>query len=205
MQKAPFGPDAPRIGDFVLASTSPRRRELLAAAGYRFDVHAVEVDESQLEGENAREYVERVAKAKARNAVDDALTLGADTVVVHEGSVLGKPGTVAEATTMLKTLRGRDHRVLTGWALSRRGEIVASGVVVTEVTFRRLSNDEVDAYVATGEPMDRAGAYAIQGGAGHFVAQMGGSFSNVMGLPMETVAVALAELGIYPATSPPPI
>lgn len=181
----------------ILASTSPRRRQLLTEAGYSFDVHLVDVDETQLEGELPRAYVERVAADKA-GTVDapNAVGLGADTVVVNDGAVLGKPTDAAEAAEMLGALSGGTHQVLSGWACSRAGKILTSGVEATKVTFRSLAAAEIADYVATGEPLDRAGAYAIQGGAGAFVAAIEGSYTNVMGLPMEAVSAALADLGI---------
>ncbi len=186
--------------DLILASTSPRRRQLLAEAGYTFDVHLVDVDETQLDGESPRTYVLRVSADKARNIeAPDAVSLGADTVVVDGGVVLGKPADAAMAAEMLNALSDGTHEVLSGWACSRGGEIVASGVELTEVTFRALSAAEIAAYIATGEPLDRAGAYAIQGGAGGFVTAIAGSYTNVMGLPMEAVAHALTDLGISPS------
>jgi septum formation protein len=185
--------------DLVLASTSPRRRQLLAEAGYIFDVYMVDVDETQFAGELPRAYVERVAADKARNVgAPNAVSLGADTVVVDGGAVLGKPADATMAEEMLNALSGGTHQVLSGWACSRGGEIVASGVELTEVTFRPLAAAEIAAYIATGEPMDRAGAYAIQGGAGGFVSAVEGSYTNVMGLPMEAVSAALADLGVKP-------
>jgi septum formation protein len=183
----------------ILASTSARRRQLLTAAGYRFDINPVYVDETQLDGESPRAYVARVAADKARDGgASDAVSLGADTVVVDDGAVLGKPADAIVAAEMLSALSGGTHDVLSGWACSRAGEILAWGLEVTEVTFRPLAADEIAAYIATGEPLDRAGAYAIQGGAGAFVAAIDGSYTNVMGLPMEAVSAALADLGIEP-------
>ncbi len=181
----------------TLASGSPRRHRLLVEAGYPHEIVAPDVDETQHEGETAEAYVGRLSRAKALAVGDtDAFTLGADTVVVDDGVVLGKPRTPQEADDMLRSLSGGTHRVLTGWAVSRRGEIVASGIGTTEVSFRRLSQGEISGYIATGEPMDRAGAYAIQSGAGPFVASIVGSFTNVMGLPMEAVTAAFTELGM---------
>lgn len=183
----------------ILASTSARRHQLLTEAGYTFEVAPVEVDETRIDGESPRAYVARVAADKARRGgAPDALSLGADTVVVDRGTVLGKPADADIAAEMLGDLSGGTHQVLSGWACIRAGEIVASGVEVTEVTFRPLSGDEIAAYIATGEPLDRAGAYAIQGGAGAFVAAVDGSYTNVMGLPMEAVSAALTVLGVEP-------
>ena len=183
----------------ILASTSARRRQLLSEAGYTFDINPVTVDETQLDNESPRAYVARVAAEKARDGgVSGAVSIGADTVVVVDGTVLGKPADAVVAAKMLNALSGGTHHVLSGWACSHAGNIVASGVEVTKVTFRSVAADEIGAYIATGEPLDRAGAYAIQGGAGEFVAAIDGSYTNVMGLPMEAVSAALADLGIRP-------
>lgn len=173
---------------------------MLSEAGYTFDVHLVDVDETQLAGESPRGYVARVAANKARNVDDpNAVSLGADTIVVDGGAVLGKPADAAHAAEMLNALSGGTHEVLSGWACSKGGEILVSGIEATAVTFRPLAAAEIAAYIATGEPLDRAGAYAIQGGAAGFVEAMVGSYTNVMGLPMEAVSEALADLGITPA------
>lgn len=172
---------------------------MLVAAGYRFDIVAGGVDETPLPGEAAWDYAARIARAKSQSfAAADAISLGADTIVVHDSELMGKPAGAPGAIAMLEKLSGSTHEVMTGWALSRDGDVLLDGVEVTEVTFRTLSPDDISTYVATGEPMDRAGAYAIQGGAGTFVEQIDGSFDNVAGLPMEVVASALAELGILP-------
>lgn len=191
--------DNRRNRGLVLASGSPRRRRLLTEANYEMDVVNPDVDETRLDGEDAESYVRRVSRAKALVAGGgEAMSLGADTVVVLDEAILGKPTTAADAAVMLRSLSGRSHRVLTGWALMRRGELAAAGVGTTNVTFRDLSAGEIAEYIATGEPMDRAGAYAIQGGAGPFVASITGSFTNVVGLPMEAVTDALADLGCHP-------
>lgn len=184
---------------FVLASSSPRRHQLLEEAGYRFDAVVPGVDESLRPGEAPYDYALRIARDKALKVAEgDAIALGADTVVVYAGRAMGKPVDVAEAVAMLRLLSGQPHEVMSGWALAGPNGIVASGVEITEVEFRELSAAEIDDYIASDEPMDRAGAYAIQGGAGAFVAAMAGSFSNVMGLPMEAVSVALAAAGVFP-------
>jgi len=171
----------------VLASASPRRRELLAAAGIDVVVDAVDVDETRLAAEAPAAYVERVARLKA--AAGGAkhpgdLVIAADTAVVLGDEVLGKPADAADAARMLRRLSGRDHEVLTGVAVVRQGRAEAF-VERTVVTFAPLSEADVDAYVATGEPLDKAGAYAIQGGAARFVTGIQGSYSNGVGLPME--------------------
>ncbi len=160
----------------ILASASPRRADLLTAAGVSFEVRAVEVDERPSDGETAVDYVVRVAAEKARAcpAARDAVVLAADTVVVVDGSILGKPADDADAARMLRLLSGRGHDVLTGVAV-RRGGSVAVAVESTAVTFSPLSAADVAWYVASGEPMDKAGAYAIQGLASRFVERVAGS------------------------------
>jgi septum formation protein len=183
------------IPPLILASASPRRADLLAAAGIRFSTRPVEVDERPLDGELPPGYVLRVARDKARvgaRSFDD-LVLAADTVVVIDGLILGKPTDDADAARMLRRLSGRIHQVLTGVALQRRDREVAS-VETTSVTFESLSMDEIDWYVASGEPRDKAGAYAVQGLASRFVTRIDGSYSNVVGLPVARVYRMVAEL-----------
>lgn len=185
----------PATPTFVLASASPRRQELLTAAGYRFEVVTADVDEALREGETADLYVARLAQAKARAVLagrPGALVLGADTTVVVDGVVLAKPAGAADAARMLGLLQGRAHTVLTGVAL------VASGwsrveVAATTVWFAAMTSAEIDGYVASGEPMDKAGAYAVQGRAARFVTRIEGSYSNVVGLPVALVHALLAE------------
>ncbi|MCA1816828.1 MAG: Maf family protein [Acidobacteria bacterium] len=175
----------------VLASSSPRRAEILRAVGWEFEAVAADVDESPGEGESAREYVERLAREKAE-AVAGArlfgLVLGADTTVVADGGILAKPEDDEDARRMLRALRGRWHEVLTGVALVRAEE---SRVVVaherTRVKFAEMSDAEVDWYVATGEPRDKAGAYAVQGRAALFIEAVEGDYWNVVGLPVRLV------------------
>ena len=179
----------------VLASASPRRQYLLRSAGIGFEVVVPHDDEpDRLPDEDCEEYARRAATAKAQAValrMPGRPVLGADTVVVLEGEVLGKPADADEAERMLRRLSGRTHRVCTGVALARGGAdgnvAVTSLVVVTEVTFRALGEGEIAAYVATGEPLDKAGAYGIQGLGGKLVAGYSGSFTNVVGLPMEAV------------------
>ena len=183
----------------VLASSSPRRAELLQAAGLPFVVQAANVDESRLGDEPPELYVRRLALAKAAavaGGVDaGALVLGADTVVVVDAVSLGKPADAAEATAMLKRLAGRSHAVLTGVALVRDGAPVAQEVAATRVTFAPMSDAEIAWYVATPEPYDKAGAYAVQGLASRFVTGIDGSYSNVVGLPVELVYRLLIAAG----------
>ncbi len=181
----------------VLASRSPRRAELLVAAGLRFDIVPVEVDETRRSAEPAHVYVARLALAKADRAREQAegrLILGADTTVVIDGQVLGKPADALEAASMLGRLSGRTHEVLTGVALVN-GTWNSARVETTRVTFLELTAAEIDWYVATGEPMDKAGAYAVQGLASRFVTSIEGSYSNVVGLPIAAVYALLRSTG----------
>ena len=182
----------------VLASGSQRRRELLAAAGFSFDVTPVDVDETLQPDEDATSYVTRLARAKALAAAPshaDRVVIGADTAVVVDGEVLGKPRGAEDATRMLRLLSGRAHEVLTGIAVFARGRIL-SAVERTTVWFAPLSDSEISWYVASGEPLDKAGAYAIQALASRFVPRIDGSYTNVVGLPVSTVVELLAKLGI---------
>jgi septum formation protein len=189
----------------VLASQSPRRRELLASVGLPVVVRPAGADESVRPGEAPGAYVLRVARDKAE-AVPSApgeLVLAADTAVVLDGAILGKPADDAEARHMLRSLSGRTHVVLTGvhvraapapGAPPREG----SELVSTAVRFRDLTGPEIDWYVATGEPADKAGAYAVQGIGGAFVAGVAGSVTNVVGLPLAETLALLARLGLQP-------
>jgi septum formation protein len=169
----------------VLASRSPRRAELLRAAGIEFAVRSVEIDETPRPGEFPREYVERLAEEKARaiSAQDDEVVLAADTTVVLGVEIMGKPVDAADATRMLRALAGQRHQVITGVFL-KRGPLVAGGVASTDVWMASMSDAEIADYVASGEPMDKAGAYAIQGFASRFIERIDGSYSNVVGLPI---------------------
>ena len=174
---------------FVLASSSPRRAELLAAAGFAFEVDHADIDETPLAGEPADRYVMRLAEGKARAVAarfPDRAVLGADTTVVVDGDILGKPADAAEAAAMLRRLQGRAHEVLTGVALvAPAGALVE--LATTRVWFAPMTDEEIAAYVATGEPMDKAGAYGIQGWAARHVSRVEGSYSNVVGLPVAVV------------------
>ncbi len=164
-------------------------------------IRPADVDESMVEGESSRAHVARLARTKAEavaggaDIAADDLIVGADTVVVLGSEVLGKPADAGDAARMLRRLSGATHRVLTGVHVLR-GERSASAVETTEVQFRSLSDDEVEAYVATGEPLDKAGAYAIQGAGGMFVTGIVGSDTNVVGLPLATVVALAAEVGV---------
>jgi septum formation protein len=180
----------------VLASQSPRRSEILRQAGIPFVVRAVEVDETPQAGEGARAYVERLARAKAlaTQAAPGETVLAADTTVTIDGALLGKPADAADARRMLSLLSGRRHEVLTGICL-RRGDSTISDCSITAVWFHPLSGEEIDQYVASGEPDGKAGAYAIQGLASKFVARIEGCYFNVMGLPVSMIYRQLARLG----------
>jgi len=183
--------------DLILASASPRRAELLRAAGIPFRIQPVRVNEDPRPGEPPDSYVERVAVDKVRALVcrdSDTLILAADTTVVAGGSILGKPGDDADAVRMLGMLSGCDHEVLTGIAL-RRGPELLTHVERTGVRFLQISPEEIAWYVASGEPRGKAGAYAIQGLASRFVEHITGSYSNVVGLPVAEVYRLLCRLG----------
>lgn len=182
---------------FVLASASPRRIELLTLAGYTFEVCPTDTDETPDPGEMPTEYVQRVAvaKAKAIPISEPALILGADTTVVLDGQLLGKPADAADAAHMLRRLSGRQHEVLTGVALRRTpDEQCLVTCERTVVTFDVLSEDWIAGYVASGEPFGKAGAYAIQGRAGTRITHIEGNYQNVVGLPITTVNRLLAAL-----------
>ena len=171
-----------------LASQSPRRAEILRQAGIPFTVRAAAVDETPLESEAPMDYVARLAEAKARaiRAAADEIVLSADTTVVIDGQILGKPADEGDARRMLGLLSGRRHEVITGICLMR-GEERVTDTAVTEVWFTTLSEEEIAAYAATGEPLDKAGAYAIQGLASKYIDKIHGCYFNVVGLPVSMV------------------
>jgi septum formation protein len=183
----------------VLASSSPRRQELLRNGGFDFQVVPSRVEEVFSADHDPAAVVERLALHKAEEVAQrikekDAVVLGADTVVVVDGAALGKPGTPREAAAMLERLSGREHQVITGVALVDPGSARrAIAHEVTRVFFRPLSQKEIADYVASGEPVDKAGAYAIQGRAGRFVTRLEGCYFNVMGLPVALVDRLLRE------------
>jgi septum formation protein len=183
----------------VLASGSPRRRELLTLLGLPFDVVPPDVDESVHPGEPPVDLVRRLAldKAQAIGGSDaaDVVVLAADTIVELAGEILGKPADADDARRMLRALAGHTHRVHTGVAVRCNGETVCE-VVTTAVTMATMSDAAIEWYLATGEPIDKAGAYAIQGAGGAFVAAIEGSASNVVGLPLTTVVELLGRQGV---------
>ncbi len=177
----------------TLASRSPRRKELLAQLGFALDVRPAETDETPLPGERSEAYVRRVAREKAR-AIDGETVLAADTTVVLDDVILGKPRDAEDARRMLRALAGRRHDVLTGVCV-RRGAREETIAVSTGVELLPMTDAQIAWYVATSEPLDKAGAYAVQGIAGAFVAQVQGSISNVVGLPLAETLALLARLG----------
>jgi septum formation protein len=183
----------------VLASASPRRADLLREAGIAFQVVPAHIDEATRPQEPAEAYVERLARDKAaavQRQLPGAFVLGADTTVVAGDEILAKPLEAGDAARMLRLLSGRSHRVLTGVCLLGPSSFLRAAVVSTVVAFARLSETDITWYVGTGEPLDKAGAYAVQGGASRFVQRIDGSFSNVVGLPMELVRAWCREAGI---------
>ena len=179
----------------ILASQSPRRRELLGLFRIPFEIQAADIDETMDPDLPAGQEVSRVSRSKAMAiaADDDQIIIAADTIVVVDGRVLGKPQSPDHARQMLKSLSGRDHQVMTGIAV-RRGSQCAVCTEVTDVTFRPLTDAEIDAYIATGEPMDKAGAYGIQGGAALFCEKLHGDYYNVMGLPVCRLGLMLKSI-----------
>jgi septum formation protein len=187
----------------ILASSSPRRAEILRQAGIAFERCVTEIDESVLPGETALEMVARLAEAKARAItaqmdarIRECIIVGADTTVELDGEILGKPRDSAHAREMLARLSGRTHHVLTGMFLLRLpGNATRAAVEKTAVTFAPLSEADIDAYVASGEPLDKAGAYAIQGLARRHIPKIEGCYFNVVGLPLARLYALLRELG----------
>ena len=181
--------------ELILASQSPRRRELLGLFRLPFIIRVADIDETMDSAADPRNEVARVSREKAlavtRGAED--IVVAADTIVVCENKVLGKPKSKEEAGSMLSLLSGRDHQVMTGMTVLR-GERCLSCTEVTDIHFRELSEKEIAAYVATGEPMDKAGAYGIQGGAALFAEKMVGDYYNVMGLPVCKLRQMLGEV-----------
>ncbi len=176
----------------ILASNSPRRRELLQNAGFEFDIRPSGIEEARLPDESPEDFTRRLARDKAldvaRQSNPASLVLGADTVVAINGEILEKPADAEDAARMLRTLSGRTHRVITGVCLVRAPEnVLACTHETTSVTFRDLTEDEIGTYVASGEPFDKAGGYAIQGLASRFVTRIEGCYFNVVGLPIPLV------------------
>jgi septum formation protein len=183
----------PRV---ILASQSPRRRELLSLVGIPHEVRPADVDERYLAGESPREHAERLARDKATKIRESgAIVIGSDTIVVVDGDVLGKPKDVGDAARMLRRLSGRSHVVITAVAVALDGR-VESGVEEVDVTFHPMSDAEISAYIDTREPMDKAGAYGIQGFGATIVARVNGDYFAVMGLPLQLLIRLLGRLGV---------
>jgi MAF protein len=194
----------------LLASNSPRRRQLIALGGWTFETAASQVDESLPPGEPPSSYVVRLAREKARACAGTApsepamVVIGADTTVVIEGEILGKPADDLEAAAMLRKLRGRVHQVFTGIAvLDTASRNMLSDLCVTDVPMRAYSDQEISAYVATGDPLDKAGAYAIQHPGFQPVATMAGCYASVMGLPLCHLTRLLRQLDLHPSAEVP--
>jgi septum formation protein len=187
-----------RVAVITLASGSPRRRDLLAQLGYRLRIQPADIDETPKPNEDALVYAERMACEKATAFQDpQALIIAADTVVHRDGVIFHKPKSVLDAHRILGELSGQTHQVSTGTCV-RMGDRTLARVTTTQVRFRVLTEQEIHGYVATGEPMDKAGAYGIQGIGGFMVHSIQGSYSNVVGLPLSQVLADLAELGAPP-------
>jgi septum formation protein len=187
----------------ILASSSPRRAEILRDAGIAFEIHVTQIDEAELPGEAPHAMVARLAEAKARAAAAQigagapgCIIVGADTTVELDGEILGKPRDSSHAREILAKLSGRTHHVLTGIFLLRLpANAMRAAVEISSVTFAPLGEKEIDAYVATGEPLGKAGAYAIQGLAGRYIPRIEGCYFNVVGLPLARLYILLRELG----------
>lgn len=187
----------------LLASNSPRRREILALGGWLFGVDVSNIDEALLPNEAPLDYVRRLAEAKARAVLPRAraehIIIGSDTSVVIDDEILGKPSSLKEAREMLTRLRGRTHQVYTGIAVLRASDgNLQTRVVITDVPMRAYSDEEIERYIASGDPMDKAGAYGIQNPDFQPVASMEGCYASVMGLPLCSLSVLLRKVGITP-------
>lgn len=186
----------------ILASASPRRRELLAVLGLPFTIQIADIDESALPDEDPTAHVRRLAETKARTVAarsGEAVVLAADTIVVQRGQILGKPVDAADARRMLRSLRDAPHQVLTAVAVAQAPNRVFSASHTSHVAMRPYSDAEIDTYVASGDPMDKAGAYAIQNNDFAPVARFDGCFASIMGLPLGVVADLLQRAGLDPA------
>lgn len=182
-------------GHLILASGSARRHDLLQGAGVRFTVKTADIDETPLPGESPRHMVDRLAAAKALAVVASpgVTVLGCDTTVAHDGVPLGKPQDAADARRMLLSLSGKQHLVITGYCLAGAKGVLAAGAATTRVHMGAIDAASAHGYVATGEPFGKAGAYAIQGKGGRFVDSIEGSYTNVMGLPLDDVLPLIAQ------------
>ncbi len=200
--KTNLEPGLTELTPLILASSSPRRKELLEAVGVPFEIVPSKIDECVIEGESPEHHVLRLSKTKASDVSEvypDRWILGADTIVVLDGTILGKPANRDHAEAMLCKLSGRSHIVLTGYTLCNNTlpHLRRSRYVRSRVSIRRMSRSEIANYVNTGEPMDKAGAYAVQGLGAAIVKRIEGSYTNVVGLPLCEVVKDLAELSIF--------
>jgi septum formation protein len=189
----------------ILASGSPRRRDLLTAARIPFLIEESKIDEIRRDSEGASAFALRMAHEKALSVAaryPQELILSADTIVELDGEVLGKPADAADARRILRKLSARTHRVVTAYALARDATIIEAVPITSHVTFRALDDDEIERYLTTSEPFDKAGAYGIQGMGADFIVAVEGDRANVMGLPVAEVLAALARQGIHPSPSP---
>jgi septum formation protein len=194
------------MSSLILASASPRRQRLLQQLGLTFTVIAAGIEEKRRSGELPHIYVRRMAQEKAQHVAQQfptALVLGADTIVTLDQDVLGKPRDVAHARQMLQRLSGRAHTIITGLALVQHSQgLQRLDAVRTQVVFRTLTESDINAYLATDEPYDKAGAYAIQGRGGAFVATLAGCYTNAVGLPLQRTAALLRAAGLSIPTPP---
>lgn len=188
----------------ILASASPRRRDLLEQIGVRFRVRAADIDESVLPGESPAEYTMRVARDKARAVLasegPELPVLGADTAVILDDRILGKPVSREDAARMLSLLSGRTHRVYSAVAMAVNGQAVQQRLNITSVTFAELDEAWIESYIDTGDPMDKAGAYGVQGRAAERISRIDGSFSGVMGLPLYETSELIEAVKCYSRT-----
>ncbi len=177
------------VPKLILASGSPRRSEILGFVGWSFEKHVADIDETELDGENPADYVQRLAKEKAEAVAQnykDVLVLGADTTVVIDNKIIGKPVDLDDARKMLKMLSGCEHKVLTGVALVQ-GDVTKVGLQTTKVSFNEMNDEEIEFLVKFGEPLDKAGGYAVQAQAALFIEKIEGDYWNVVGLPINLV------------------
>jgi septum formation protein len=182
----------------VLASASPRRKDLLSLIGFKYEIYCPNVDESIFEGETPESICSRLSVSKAESAFAffaDDLIIAADTLVTIDNSIFGKPYNADEARTMLNTLNGREHKVITGLTIIFKGKIITE-TESTIVWIRKLSEDDIEAYISTGEFRGKAGAYAVQGYASLFIERIDGDYFNVVGLPLQRLSRMLEKIGI---------
>ena len=184
----------------ILASESPRRRELLGALGLDFEIAVSGIEENQMDGETPEQHALRLAREKALTISrqrPEAIVIGADTVVIIDHELLGKPEDVIQAEAMLKKLSGRTHEVITGFAIVQRDEVMVNRAVSSDVLFKEISEQERQWYIQTEEPYDKAGSYAVQGIGAFFIREIRGSYTNVIGLPLSEVVEALQDIGAF--------